>query len=135
MNESTPLLNPGNDAPAMIIHNVQHDATQQMGQCCMGDGVKTNTLCEICSNWICKAHVRRHRSYGEETTGEMGSPLCFLSETSRVRYLVDPVCPNCEKWEERPPGQNKKTLNTTGKIMLCLIALILIVITASVFAN
>lgn len=135
MNENTPLLNPGNDAPAFIVHNVQHDATSQMGQCCMGDGVRTNTLCKICNAWICKSHERLHRSYGEEVTGEMGPPLCFLSETGNVRYLVDSVCPNCERWEELPPGQNKKTLNATGKILLCLLAVVLIVIAVSVLAN
>lgn len=135
MNERSPLLHPDANAPAVIVHNVQHDATSQMGTCCMGDGVRTDTLCKICNSWICKSHSGTHQSNDKIVVTEFDPPLCFLSETFMRQHNVHPVCPDCQMYEERPVGSQKKFINTNGKVMLCFCAIIFVVITVAVLAN
>jgi len=133
MNERSPLLHPSADSPAVVVHQVQHDAMSQMGLCCMNDGIKTDTLCEICSAWICKSHFRFHRSNREEVHSELVIPC--ISTVAVPQTLLHPVCPNCEYDEERPPGYPKYYVNTMGKVSAVLVVLIVVVIAVFALMN
>lgn len=135
MNEYSPLLNPSPDAPAFVVHNVQHDATAQMGQCCMGDGVRTNTLCEICDKYICRSHFRTHYSNDRMVTGDRPSPFCWLTDTYMRQHHAGRVCPNCEMDEPPPAGSSKTYVNTKGKVMAVLGCVIVLVGSIAVLAN
>ena len=133
MNERSPLLYPSRDAPAVVVHTIQHDATSQMGMCCMGDGVKTDTLCEICNAWVCKSHFRFHCSNREPIERELVIPC--ISYVGVPQWNLHPVCPNCERNEERPPGYPKYFVNTKGKVCAVGMVLIAIVIFIAVLMN
>lgn len=133
MNERSPLLHPSPDAPSVVVHNVQHDATAQMGTCCMGDGIKTAVLCEICSAWICKSHEKIHVSNREPFDRETYIPCISILSVAQHRY--SPVCPMCAKYEERPSGYPSYYVNTKGKVCAVATIAITIIVIVAVFIN
>ncbi len=132
MNEQSPLLYPPSNAPSVVVHQVQHDATAQMGLCCAGDNVRTNTVCAICNEWICRSHSRTHKSNDEIIIIEHSCIPC-LSEPFMKQHYWSPVCPNCEAYEERP--KHSFYINTKGKVTCVGLVVIVIIIVVAVMAN
>lgn len=128
MNERSPLLKPDESAASFVVHTVAHDASAQMGMCCMNDGVKTDVLCEICNKWICRAHQGYHQSNREPFDDVTYIPC--VSQRSVGQHRISPVCPDCQRYEERPPGYPHFYVNKTGKVsaVLCVLLIVIVVI-------
>jgi len=104
-----------------------------MGLCAAGDGIKTDTTCEMCNQWICKSHFRSHQSNLEEFDGELALP--FVNVVSMRQLRLYPVCLQCEEHEMVPPGYPKHYVNAKGKVVCIGVLIIIVVIAVAVAMN
>lgn len=137
MNEYSPLLGSppavGADGP-VVVYKIQHETDVQVGLCCMGDGVRTDVLCEICNAWVCKAHFCTYRGNDKIATTDM-DPLFCVSRTFMKQVFFSPVCPRCSLSEEPPPDSSRTYFNTKGKVFVIVLVLLAVAIGALVLMS